>query len=109
MPQHLIALLLAERRPFAAQERRNHVAVVANEVIGRVRAAQLVDRDDEVVLGDRGLARIAHRIFQACGHRATGVFGLPLERFVFDERVGHAARSGHVPSKSRVSRREMTP
>src|SRR5688500_7268703 len=62
--------------------------MVLDELVGRVRAAQLVDREHEIVLGERGLPSIGHRMFQLFGNAPARLLGLALERLVFHELIG---------------------
>ena len=86
--KNLVAFLPAERRAFAAKHRRDHVAVMRHEIVGGVRATQLVHRKDEIVLGQERLARLGHCRLQTVGDRAACLLGLPLERLVLDELIG---------------------
>ena len=81
-------------RALAAKHRGDDVAVMLHEIVGRMRAAQLVDREDKVVLGELRLARLGHRRAEALGDAAARLFGLPLERFVFDELIGDVGELG---------------
>ena len=94
MTQNLVPFLAAEGGALAAKHRRDDVAMVLHELVGRVRPAHLVDREDEVVLGQQGLPCIGDRVRQPLGDAAACLLGLPFERFVFDELIGRIRERG---------------
>ena len=65
MPQHLFALLAAERLTFATQEANEVVTVLLDQRLRRWPALELTDRVDDVVLGDEIVARRRQRRPQA--------------------------------------------
>ncbi len=94
MAEYLVPLLAAERGALAPQHRCDDVAMMLHDLLGRMRTAQIVDGKHQIVLGQRGLPRIGHRVLETFGDAAARLLGLPFERFVFDELIGRVRKLG---------------